>query len=95
MAGTHLCGGIGERAPSSDTHRTVSITPAREAPVVGAKGAFKVRVCGDGNRISLRPCDITSQQPDDSWASRAKLERPEHAERDAYLRRVSVTSERE
>ena len=73
-----LAGRVGERAPTGETHRTIGVAPTREAPVVGAKGAFKVRIGGDCDRFRLTSCDVASHQPDDSWTSRVKLERPEH-----------------
>ena len=78
MAGTYLCGRIGERAPTCETHRAIGVAPTREAPVVRANGAFKVRIGGDCDSIRLASCDVASQQPDDSRTSRGELERPEH-----------------
>ena len=75
----HLCGLFCQGAPACEAHRAIGVAPTREAPVVRAKGAFKVRVGGDRDSLRLTSCNVASEQSNDSWTSRAKLERPEHA----------------
>lgn len=38
-----------------------------------------MRIGGDCDCLRIASCDVASQQADDSWTSRGKLERPEHA----------------